>query len=313
VALRTIVALLDGSPSDKSVLRQAQLLLARPGRLVLVEAVPGGTFLDGADERECAAAAAHYLSKVASQQRLTADIVTSVFRGDPAGAMVEEAFLCKADMLVMALAAQHGLSGSVVEHVLARSPIPAFLVRADTDTILHKLDTRDQRGVLVALDGSAFAEAALPVAAELATQIGSDITLLQIVPLAGSLPPPGAAAWDVRAIDALQSEAWLYLREVAGRFAREHRLDSPRIAVRIGQPAAAIAETIRDSSIRLAVMATHVHARWRRLLLGTVTDQVLRETTAPLVLVRPQALQVAPAEVMPSAAAHAAPSIGAVG
>jgi nucleotide-binding universal stress UspA family protein len=96
--------------------------------------------------------------------------------------------------------------------------MPAFLVRAGTDTILHQHDTRDHRGVLVAPDGSAFAEAALPVAGELATQIGSAITLLQVVPLAGSLPPPGAAAWDVRAIDALQSEAWVYLREVAGRF-----------------------------------------------------------------------------------------------
>jgi nucleotide-binding universal stress UspA family protein len=55
-----------------------------------------------------------------------------------------------------------------------------------------------------------------------------------------------------------------------------------------------IAETICDSSIRLLVMATHAYARWRRLLLGSVTDQVLRETTVPLVLVRPQALQVFP-------------------
>ena len=42
--LRTIVALLDGSPVDQHLLRQAELLAGRPGRVVLVQAVHSGAF-----------------------------------------------------------------------------------------------------------------------------------------------------------------------------------------------------------------------------------------------------------------------------
>jgi nucleotide-binding universal stress UspA family protein len=301
MALRTIVVLLDGSPGDQDLLRQAQLLAARPGRLVLVEAVQRGAY---SEARNCvrASGALEYLAKLASQPTLAGHVDFSVLHGDAARAVVEEAFVRKADMLVVGLPGRHGLgggtAGAVVEHVLARSPLPVFLVRTGSDSPRQMRQLRDHPGVLVALDGSAFAEAVLPVAAEVATRFGGVVTLLQVVPLAGSLPPPGAAALDIRALDSLQTEAWAYLREVAGRFAHKHGVDVPWLEVRIGQPASAIADTIRDRSIRLAVMATHARPHWWRLFLGSVTDQVLQHTSVPLVLVRPQALAVAAADVI---------------
>lgn len=150
--------------------------------------------------------------------------------------------------------------------------------------------------ILVALDGSAFAEAALPVAAELAARTASALSFVQVVPLAGSLPPPGAAAWDVVPLDAMVSEAWRYLREVAGHFAPAYGFQTPRLHVEVGQPWQAVADVIRDDSIQLLVMATHAHPRWRRMLLGSVTDHVLRETSIPVVLVHPHAPPVASRE-----------------
>lgn len=150
--------------------------------------------------------------------------------------------------------------------------------------------------ILVALDGSAFAEAALPVAAELAARTASALSFVQVVPLAGSLPPPGAAAWDVVPLDAMVSEAWRYLREVAGHFAPAYGFQTPRLHVDVGQPWQAVADVIRDDSIQLLVMATHAHPRWRRMLLGSVTDHVLRETSIPVVLVHPHAPPVASRE-----------------
>ena len=64
----------------------------------------------------------------------------------------------------------------------------------------------------MALDGSELAAAALPEAARLARLLGGELVLLRVVPLLASLPPPGAAAWDVSAVDRLQVEAWRDLR-----------------------------------------------------------------------------------------------------
>jgi nucleotide-binding universal stress UspA family protein len=125
---------------------------------------------------------------------------------------------------------------------------------------------------------------------KLAIRFGGEVTVWRAVPLVEPLTPPGAMIWDLRALDSLRETASTYLRAIAGRCARELSLYSVRLEVRIGQPASAIVDAIRDRSISLVVMATHAHAHWRRKLLGSVTDQVLRHTTVPVVLVRPQAL-----------------------
>jgi len=244
----TVVALLDGSPLDECVLQQASELTGPSGQLVSIQTVREGR---GARAKAFAAAQS-------------------------------------ADFLVLGLPAQHGFdgvtAGSTVQHVVEWSPVPVLLARDRRGELRH---LHERPRILVALDGSEFAEAALRVAAELATTTASALSFVQVVPLAGSLQPPGAAAWDVCPLDAMVAAARKYLRDCAERFARAYDLETPRLHVEVGQAWQAVSDVIGEDSIQLLVMATHAHARWRRLLLGSVTDHVLRETSIPVVLVHP--------------------------
>ncbi len=130
----------------------------------------------------------------------------------------------------------------------------------------------------------------------------------QVVPLAGSLLPPGGTAWDACALDSLYADAWAYVRAVARRFARECAVDPPHVMVRLGRPGKGVADAIVDGSTGLVVMATHAHGSWRRMLLGSVTDEVLRETSLPVVLVHPHALPTAPVQIIHPGPMHAVPA-----
>ena len=76
------------------------------------------------------------------------------------------------------------------------------------------------RNILVPLDGSGFAEAALPYALEMAAQFDSDITLLRVV-----LPPrmgegalsPDSANFLIKMRDDLYKEAIDYLQSFKGK------------------------------------------------------------------------------------------------
>jgi nucleotide-binding universal stress UspA family protein len=57
--------------------------------------------------------------------------------------------------------------------------------------------------------------------------------------------------------------------------------------VRFGEPAAEIAACVENMDIDLVIMATHGWTGFRRLLLGSVAEQVLRRLQVPVMLVRP--------------------------
>lgn len=116
--------------------------------------------------------------------------------------------------------------------------------------------------ILVPLDQSAGAEAALPVAADLARADQAVIRLLHVA------PPPTAIVAEGRVIAYADQESerlqhiWeVYLREAARQLAGVR----VEYAVRFGEPAEEI----------LA-----------RLMLGSVAEAVLRRSEVPVVLVR---------------------------
>ena len=54
-----------------------------------------------------------------------------------------------------------------------------------------------------------------------------------------------------------------------------------------GEPAASIVAAARESRADLVVMATHGHREVRHLLMGSVTEDVVRSSSTPVLLVRP--------------------------
>lgn len=163
------------------------------------------------------------------------------------------------------------------------------------------------RRILVPLDGSPLAEAALN---QLPHLVGpeTEVLLLRVVeptrveipPVAvGPYPPGGGSAMvvpaspggqDVVAPDdnRTRAEAQLYLEEKANTL---RTLVAKRriLVLEDADPAAAIAAQARDEPTDLILMATHGRSGVVRWILGSVADQVLHSTLCPLLLVRPGA------------------------
>ncbi len=134
--------------------------------------------------------------------------------------------------------------------------------------------------ILVPLDGSSLAEAALPKAVELAQSSGAQLLVLRAAQ-AHSLPGIDLAEAQVRVV----REAEEYLAEVSDRLDALGGKDV-KCSVWYGPPAYAIVEAAQLHRVDLIVMTTHGRSGLGRLILGSVAESVLRGTTTPILLLR---------------------------
>jgi nucleotide-binding universal stress UspA family protein len=135
--------------------------------------------------------------------------------------------------------------------------------------------------ILVPLDGSPFAEAALPKAVELIRNNGEATLILLRAAVAANFPgvdPTDAQVTVVR-------EAEEYLETVAARL-REDGVPRVRTSVWYGAAAPAILEASRMANPDLIMMSTHGRSGIGRLIAGSVAESVLRGTRTPIFLVR---------------------------
>jgi nucleotide-binding universal stress UspA family protein len=158
--------------------------------------------------------------------------------------------------------------------------------------------------ILVPLDGSTLAEGALGRAAELAGDTGARLLLLRAVEASALLGTDRVDA-EVR----LVRDAEEYLAAVSAR-ARAMGARNVATSVWYGAPAWAIPEAARAYGADLIVMTTHGRSGLGRLILGSVAEQVLRATTAPILLLRDVRAPVAtkPPEVPVPTPAGSGPS-----
>ncbi len=149
------------------------------------------------------------------------------------------------------------------------------------------------RRILVPLDGSTLAEAALPHATALATRFQASLTLLEVatsITVASAVDPLAAsgaeAALVVEAAEATEQAAKEYLAGVAAR----PDLKDLQVQVEVvpGVPAREIVRRAKAGDVDLIVMSTHGRSGLGRLVFGSVADEVLRETGLPILLIRPK-------------------------
>ena len=134
--------------------------------------------------------------------------------------------------------------------------------------------------ILIPLDGSNLAEAAIPTALDLAN--GRPATLL-LLRAAEAHTLPGADPTDEQV--AVVSEAEQYLAALVERL-NARGITRLETSVWYGPAAAAIIEAARLKKADLIVMSTHGRSGLGRLILGSVTEAVLRGTTTPITVVR---------------------------
>jgi len=147
-------------------------------------------------------------------------------------------------------------------------------------------DPSSFRSILVPLDGSPFAEQAVPLASGIAQRSGSKLRLALVDKLPAP-PPDSAAAKLFTSLEMVTRKSErAYLRGIQAKLrAGGTRLSS---AVTLtGDPGLALAQYAREMAIDLVVMATHGRGGIRRAWLGSVADHLIRHLEVPVLLVRP--------------------------
>ncbi len=185
----------------------------------------------------------------------------------------------------------HVLMGSVTERVVRQAPCPVLAVRHDPATGPLRLTPGAlprARRILVPLDGSPLAEAALPGILALARRYGAELALLRVA-RATALPGPGLVDAQVTVV----RDAEDYLAKV------QQRLEGAGVAasavVRYGGTPEEILDDIRVRRPDLVAMSTHGRTGLTHLLLGSVAERVLRASPVPVLLFPARALAVRPA------------------
>lgn len=145
------------------------------------------------------------------------------------------------------------------------------------------------RHVLVALDGSDFAEKALDVAqrvlgpegkATLVTAVQSPEPPLYIYPGADVL---GAIASDTEEMRTEPEKMRQYLEHV-GKNLRLAGIEVD-VVVGAGEPAALIIDRAYKLGVEAIVLTSHGRSGLSRLLFGSVTEEVLRDAPCPVIVV----------------------------
>lgn len=212
---------------------------------------------------------------------------------DPAEELLTRARTLPADLLVMATHGRGGVSrfwvGSVADAVMRLADCPVLLVHSHEDPP-PELDAGALfRNILIPLDGSRTAEAALEPATTLAALSGGRLTLLRVVPTHMPLPlieDPGSVA------DAVHGEvvglARAYLSE-AVRQLEAHGTNARAELSHAVQVSGAIKKAAETMDADLIVISSRGAGGARRALLGSVADKVVRTVGMPVLVVHPSA------------------------
>ena len=137
--------------------------------------------------------------------------------------------------------------------------------------------------ILVALDGSNFAEQVLASVEPLAKQFGSRVTLLRAVTRRSADGDRSAQEVSMGATD-VHGDALRYL--AAMQLVLESRGLKVETDLPEGAPSDAILQRGRELGVDLIALTTHGRTGMDRVLLGSVAEEVTRLAPCPVLLVR---------------------------
>jgi nucleotide-binding universal stress UspA family protein len=136
------------------------------------------------------------------------------------------------------------------------------------------------RRLLCAIDFSNASQAAVAAAVGMARACGAEVTILFVLPYGrhaepgagGAVPPDG-----VRSAVAEDLETLLGPARAAGIVVR--------VCLKAGNPAREVLEEIRRTAPDVVVMGTHARSHLSRRALGSVSDEILRESPRPVLTI----------------------------
>lgn len=155
--------------------------------------------------------------------------------------------------------------------------------------------------LVVPLDGSTVAEAALPTAVSLTEKYGSQLTLISVV----DVPAPAIVDREERRdqlLSAIHESAYNaftdYMDQARLRLAEQGLNPDVKIVEQSRSVAATILKAVDELGADAIVMSTHGRGGLSRWVFGSVADKVLRLATCPVVVIPARAIDKdAPSEI----------------
>jgi nucleotide-binding universal stress UspA family protein len=150
--------------------------------------------------------------------------------------------------------------------------------------------------ILVPLDGSRLSARALPYATSIARLYNSEIMLIRIVQdTKVNMIPPTENIADTLAVDIISEQ--VHIKDVenaanAKRYLMNRAKEVRDLGITVtyhvveGSPAYSIMHFSKEHTISLIVMMSHGRGRFKRAILGSVADAVIRGTDVPVLVVR---------------------------
>jgi nucleotide-binding universal stress UspA family protein len=285
---------LDGSQSGEVVLPFLTRLPLEAGtRIILARIVqpgakdPGPGFVE-----ESLQFAEGYLLEVAGSLRMMEGIVVeTIVRSDRvAETLVSIAEDAGASLIAMAT---HGRTasaarpfGGVAEQLIRTSSSPILALPSVSRAAPQGIAGTGSpvRTILVTSDGSDYADAIAPLAADAAAACGSSVLLLEVIP---------ARASESRAVSQ-QAAAEDHLQRL-GRLFRRRGIPIECIT-RKGSPVSGILETAKRRNVDLIAMSTHGGAQRFGAIVGSVTQSVLQQAGIPVLMIRTSPAPAFPGE-----------------
>jgi len=187
------------------------------------------------------------------------------------------------DLIVMGTHGRSGISrflaGSVAESVLRAAQCPVLALRSAAHV---EAPAGDIQVILAPIDLSAPSRDTAQVARTLARDLGARLVLLHVAPWEVVVPGEVPLVVDLRECrDSLNA-----LRD---------GLDGPdlkaeiQVMLRQGDAATEILDVAETTGCGLIVMGTHGRTGMLRLLMGSVSEAVLRRSRSPVLVIKPSA------------------------
>jgi nucleotide-binding universal stress UspA family protein len=286
---KRILVPLDGSPRAMEALEFAQTLArASQASLTVLHVEPWGESVESTRR--------DHVDLDALVERFRADGLdahATLRFDDPEDGIAATAALENADLILLAPHLREGMEAlrhpSVTARMLTRSPAP-LLIFPDTMPFIgaKSLLADPASRILVPLDGAERAEAALPLAMDLARLYDRELLLVRAA--APSTYPTLPEIYIPSGNSALASrqEAERYAEEVAARVRSEGL--RVRTLVVSGPPEAELTALLASEPIGLVILCTHGRTGAARLLLGSVARHLIYHATTPLIVLPPRYL-----------------------
>lgn len=192
--------------------------------------------------------------------------------GDPTERILEAAALENASALFLGADAHEGFVGALLGRVAVRvvreASVPVFVVRRRAAA--SPTDSLPRRRIVAGFDFSRASTAAVDAALALAKDTGGEVRIVHVLPTPRSFDAEEMARRRSR------------LEEIAADAAASGVVATVTLA--FGDPATALVAETEQEKDSVVCVGTHSRSRFSRLLLGSVTESVLRMTDSTVLV-----------------------------